>query len=331
VSHRSSFGMLLRFISLGAALVLYSLPVAVHADDAWPDRPVRIVAPFPAGGSVDVVARILAQRLGILWKQGVVVDNRPGAGGMIGASVTAKSPADGYTLMLASGSMFTVNQYIYKQLPYSNADFSYITTVASNPMVVAVAPSLPADNLKELIAIGRAHPMQLNFGSAGIGSQVHMADEAFADAAGIQMTHVPYKGEALALNDLMAGRVQVVLSNIVAALPFIKGKTVKALAVTDTHRSSALPDVPTADEAGLPGFDVTGWFALVAPAGTPQNIIDKVQRDTVKILMEADTQKQFAALGMETKGDTPQQLKRNIEAESLKWQRVVRDRHLSAN
>jgi len=317
-------------LAAAASVVLQTQSFA-YAEDAWPAQPIRIIVPFSAGGSTDVLARTIGQGLGTLWKQSVVVDNRPGAGGMIGAEVEAKSAPDGYTLMLASGSMFTVNQFIYKNLPYSSKDFSFITTVASNPMVVAVAPSLPISNVKELIAYGKTQHPKLNFGSAGIGSQVHMADEAFAGAAGIPMVHVPYKGEVLALNDLMADRVQVVLPNIAAAMPFMKGKTIKVLAVTGDHRSGAWPDIPTVSEAGLPGFNVTGWFALVAPAGTPANVINKIQQDTVKVLAQPDIRKRLDVLGMDTVGDTPQQLQSRIASESAKWQKVVSESHISAN
>jgi tripartite-type tricarboxylate transporter receptor subunit TctC len=321
-----------RRLVVAAVLAAVSpLPSIAHADGAWPDQPIRLIVPFSAGGSTDVLARTIGQALGTLWKQSVVVDNRPGAGGMIGAGVEAKSAPDGYTLMLASGSMFTVNQYIYKSLPYTSKDFSYITTVASNPMVVAVAPSLPVSNVKQLIAYGKTQHPKLNFGSAGIGSQVHMADEAFAGAAGIPMVHVPYKGEVLALNDLMADRVQVVLPNIAAAMPFMKGKTIKVLAVTGEHRSSAWPDVPTVNEAGLPGFNVTGWFALVAPAGTPAPVIAKIQQDTVKVLSQPDVRNRLSVLGMDPVGDTPQQLESRIATESAKWQKVVTESHISAN
>jgi tripartite-type tricarboxylate transporter receptor subunit TctC len=324
-------GVRRRLLLVASLSFVFHIPSIAHAEDAYPGQPVRIIVPFSAGGSTDVLARTIGQRLGTLWKQSVVVDNRPGAGGMIAAQVVAKSSPDGYTLMLASGSMFTVNQYIYKQLPYSIKDFSCITTVASNPMVVAVAPTMPVSNLKELIAFGKTHHPKLNFGSAGIGSQVHMADEAFADAAGIPMVHVPYKGEVLALNDLMADRVQVVLPNIAAAMPFIKGKTVKVLAVTGDHRSNAWPDVPTVSEAGLPGFNVTGWFALVAPAGTPPNVVSKIQQDTVKILAEPDVRQRLAVLGMDPVGDTPQQLQSRITTESAKWQKIISSRNITAN
>jgi tripartite-type tricarboxylate transporter receptor subunit TctC len=321
-----------RGLVLAAALsAVLQVPSVAHAEDAWPSGPVRILVPFSAGGSTDVLARTIGQGLGTLWKQSVVIDNRPGAGGMIAAEVEAKSPPDGYTLMLASGSMFTVNQFIYKKLPYKASDFSYITTVASNPMVVAVAPSLPVSNVKELIAYGKTHHPTLNFGSAGIGSQVHMADAAFAGAAGIPMVHVPYKGEVLALNDLMADRVQVVLCNIAAGMPFMKGKTIKVLAVTGPQRSNSWPNIPTVSEAGLPGFNVTGWFALVAPAGTPANIVNKIQQDVVKVLAQPDTRQHLSLLGMDPVGDTPQQLQAKIAKESVKWQKVVSSSHIAAN
>jgi len=307
------------------------LPSTASADEPYPSQPVHLIVPFTAGGSTDVLARAVGQALGTLWKQSVVIDNRPGAGGMIAAEVEAKSPPDGYTLMLASGSMFTVNQYIYKHIPYSAKDFSFISTVASNPMVVAVAPSLPVSNVKQLIAYGKTQHPKLNFGSAGIGSQVHMADEAFASAAGVPMVHVPYKGEVLALNDLMADRVQVVLPNIAAALPFMKGKTIKVLAVTGPHRSSAWPDIPTVSEAGLPGFNVTGWFALVAPAGTPAAVVNKIQQDVVKVLAQPDVRHRLAILGMDPVGDTPQQLENRITTESAKWQKIVAANHITAN
>jgi tripartite-type tricarboxylate transporter receptor subunit TctC len=320
-----------RVLLLASLTAVCHVPSAAYAEDAWPSQPVRIIVPFSAGGSTDVLARTIAQGLGMLWKQSVVVDNRPGAGGMIAAAMEAKAAPDGYTLMVASGSMFTVNQFIYKQLPYSAKDFSFITTIASNPMVIAVAPTLPVSNVKELIAFGKMHHPKLNFGSAGVGSQVHMADEAFADAAGMSMVHVPYKGEVLALNDLMADRVQVVLPNIAAAMPFMKGKTIKVLAVTGEHRSTAWPDVPTVSEAGLPGFNVTGWFALVAPAGLPPEVVNKVQQDVVKILSDAQVRQRLAMLGMEPVGDTSQQLQGRIATESAKWQKIVSERHVSAN
>jgi len=316
-------------LCLGALAALAG--AGAHAD-SWPSRPVTLIVPFAAGGSTDVLGRVVGQRLGELWKQSVVVENRLGAGGAVGAQVTAKAAPDGYTMMLASGSMFTVNPFIYQRLPYNTHDFSYITNVASGPMLIVVNPGLPARTLKDLIALAKAQPGKLNFGSAGTGSQVHMAGEALADAAGISIAHVPYKGEALAYNDLMAGQLQLMVGNIAAASQFVKGGKLRALAVTGKERSPMLPDVPTAAEAGLSGLEnVTGWFGLVMPAGTPPEIVAKVQQDTVKVLAEPDTQARLAAQGMKPVGSTPQQLSAAIAAESLRWEKVVRNRNLSAN
>jgi tripartite-type tricarboxylate transporter receptor subunit TctC len=319
-----------------ARSVLAGLGLAALASGAvaqtWPERPVRMIIPFAAGGTTDVVGRVMGQKLGEIWKQSVVIENRLGAGGAVGAEATAKAPPDGYTLMLASGSMFTVNQFIYKHLAYSAKDFSFVTNVASGPMLVVVNPQVPATTLKELIALTKAQPGKLNFGSAGTGSQVHMAAEAFADAAGVDIVHVPYKGEALAYNDLMAGQLQLVVGNIAAASQFVKAGKLRALAVTGAERSSMLPDVPTAAEAGLPGLeDITGWFGFVMPAGTPPEIVRKVYQDTLKVLADPDTQAKLAQQGMKAVGNTPQQLTAAIEAESKKWEKIVKNRKLVAN
>jgi tripartite-type tricarboxylate transporter receptor subunit TctC len=319
-----------------ARSVLAGLGLAALASGAvaqtWPERPVRMIIPFAAGGTTDVVGRVMGQKLGEIWKQSVVIENRLGAGGAVGAEATAKAPPDGYTLMLASGSMFTVNQFIYKHLAYSAKDFSFVTNVASGPMLVVVNPQVPATTLKELIALTKAQPGKLNFGSAGTGSQVHMAAEAFADAASVDIVHVPYKGEALAYNDLMAGQLQLVVGNIAAASQFVKAGKLRALAVTGAERSSMLPDVPTAAEAGLPGLeDITGWFGFVMPAGTPPEIVRKVYQDTLKVLADPDTQAKLAQQGMKAVGNTPQQLTAAIEAESKKWEKIVKNRKLVAN
>jgi tripartite-type tricarboxylate transporter receptor subunit TctC len=311
-----------------AAMMLLCGARAARADD-WPDKPVRIVVPFAAGGTTDVVARIIGQQLGEMWHQTVVIDNRPGAGGVVGAVLTAKSPPDGYTIVMASGSMFTVNPYLYRNLQYKDSDFAYITNVASGPMLLIVNDSVPARDVKELIAYAKANPGKLNFGSAGNGSQVHMAGEALAYAAGITITHVPYKGEALAYNDLMAGQVQLVVGNIAAASPFARSGKVRALAVTGTQRSPMMPDVPTFAQAGLPGMEnAVGWFGFAAPAGTPQSVIDKVQRDTAAILARPQIKDKLASQGMTAVGNTPAQMARGIEAESAVWEKVVKSRNL---
>jgi tripartite-type tricarboxylate transporter receptor subunit TctC len=314
---------------LAFAMTAASISGVVYADEPWPSKPVRIIVPFTAGGTTDVVARVIGAKLGEMWHQSVVIDNRPGAGGAIGATLTAKSAADGYTLLMASGSMFTVNPYLYRNLPYTLKDFDYITNVASGPMLVLVSENVPARNLKELIALAKSEPKKLNFGSAGNGSQVHMAAEALADAAGIDITHVPYKGEALAYNDLMAGQVQLVVGNIAAASPFAKSDKARALAVTGKTRSPMMPDVPTVAEAGLPGFENVGWFGFVAAAGTPKDVVAKIQRDTAKVLADPSIREKLAGQGMTPVGNTPDELVKDIAAESVKWKKVVANRHLS--
>ncbi|MFD4837409.1 Bug family tripartite tricarboxylate transporter substrate binding protein [Achromobacter sp. NPDC058515] len=314
-----------------AALALCTSAGSAGAASDWPDRPVRMIVPFAAGGATDVIARALGQRLGTLWKQPVVVENRPGAGGMVGAEVVAKSAADGYTLLIASGSMFTVNPHIYSKLSYGAKDFSMITKVATGPMVVVVNPSVPAKNMAELIAYAKTRPKQLNFGSAGIGSQVHMAGEALADKAGIELVHVPYKGESLAYADLMAGHVQLVVGNIAGVTPLVASGKVRALAVTSEQRSPMLPDVPTSGESGMPGFEMVGWFALMAPAGVPPKLIGKMHSDIAQALADENTKAVLRAQGMNASVTTSAQLTEAISAESETWSKVVARRHLKAD
>jgi tripartite-type tricarboxylate transporter receptor subunit TctC len=320
-----------RCLALGLSTVTVLVAGNARAD-AWPAKPVTLIVPFAAGGSTDVIGRVIGQKLGEMWKQSVVIENRLGAGGAVGAQIAAKAAPDGYTMMLASGSMFTVNPFIYVHLPYSAKDFAFITNVASGPMLVVVNPNVPAKNLKELIGLAKSQPGKLNFGSAGTGSQVHMAAEALADAADINITHVPYKGESLAYNDLMAGQLQLMVGNIAAASQFVNGGKLRALAVTGNERSPMLPDVPTVAEAGLTGLEnVTGWFGLVMPAGTPPDIVGKVQRDIVKVLADPDTQARLLSQGMKAVGSTPEQLGATIAAESQGWKRIVKSRNVTAN
>jgi tripartite-type tricarboxylate transporter receptor subunit TctC len=270
--------------SIFGALAL-ALPASVGAASAWPTRSVTLVVPFTAGGTTDIVARLLSQKLTQLWGQSVVVDNRPGAGGNIGGAIVAKAPPDGYTILVTSGSVVTVNPYLYRDMGFDvNKDLAAVTNVATGPMVVVVNPKVPAQTLQELISLAKTHPGTLNFGSAGQGSQVHMAGESFANAAGIQITHVPYKGEAAAYNDLVGGQIQLVVGNIAAASAFVNGGQLRALAVTSKQRSKMLPNVPTAGESGLPGLEVAGWFGLMVPNGTPKDVIDKVYTDVVTVL-----------------------------------------------
>lgn len=311
------------------AAVLALLP-ALAAAQAWPTKPVRIVVPFAAGGATDVVARLLAQKLQEGWGQPVVVEDRAGAGGNIGADAVAKSAPDGYTLLMTSGSIVTANPYMYRDMPFDPArDLVAITNVATGPQVIAVSPTVPAKDLAEFIAYVKANPGRVNFGSAGVGTQTHLAAENFAYTAGLEMTHVPYKGESAALNDLMGSQIQLVTPNLGAAVGFIRQGKIRALAVTSRERNPALPDVPSASEA-LPGFENSGWFGLMAPTGTPQEVIEKVQRDSAAILRSEEFKAKLAQQGMLPVGNSPADFAAAIRDESARWARIIKDRHLKA-
>ena len=312
------------------SLVALAFPALVAAQP-WPSRPVKIVVPFAAGGATDVVARLLAQKLSDVWGQTVVVDNRAGAGGNIGADVVAKSPADGYTLLMTSGSIVTANPFMYKSLTYDPAkDLVAITNVATGPQVIAVGPGVEQKDLKSFIDYAKANPKKVNFGSAGVGTQTHLAAENFAYSAGIDITHVPYKGESQAITDLMGGQIQMATPNLGAAIGFIKEGKLRALAVTSRERNPQLPDVPSASEV-IPGFENAGWFGLVAPAGTPREVIDKIQRDSAKVLQAEEFKATLAKQGMAPVGNTPADFSAAIREESGRWAKVIKERGLSQN
>lgn len=296
----------------------------------WPKGPVTLVVPFSAGGTTDVVGRLMAQKLGDLWGSSVVVDNRPGASGNIGASLVARATPDGQTILMASGSNLTVNPHLYKALPYNvEKDFTLVTNVASGPMVVVTSTAVPAKTLKELIDYAKQNPGKLNMGSAGIGSQVHMAGENFADAADIKVTHVPYKGEAAAYTDLMAGQIDMVVGNIGAVSSLVSSGKVRALGVTAKERAKMLADIPTVDESGVPGFVNQGWFAFVVPKKTPQAVVDKLYADTRKVLDMPDVQQRLASLGMQGVGNTSAQLEQEARDESQLWERIIKEQGIT--
>ena len=314
----SAFGALALLASAGAAM-------------AWPTKSVTVIVPFTAGGTTDIVGRLVAQKLTQMWGQSVVVDNRPGAGGNIGGALVAKAAPDGYTILLTSGSVVTVNPYLYKDMGFDvKKDLAAVTNIATGPMVVVVNPKVPANNLKELIALAKAQPGKLNFGSAGQGSQVHMAGESFADAAGIQIQHVPYKGEALAYNDLIGGQIQLVVGNIAAASQFVNGGQLRALAVASKERSKMLPNVPTTGEAGLP-VEIAGWFGFMVPSGTPKDVVDKIYADVATVLKDPEMLSKLAAQGMSPVANTPAQFTKQIDDESQQWSEIVKSRKLTTN
>ncbi|MCU0920484.1 MAG: tripartite tricarboxylate transporter substrate binding protein [Burkholderiaceae bacterium] len=316
--------------ALAAAMVL-ALAGPALGQDAWPTKPVRIVVPFAPGGSTDVLARLVGQKLGVLWGQTVVMENRAGAGGNIGADLVAKSPADGYTLLFASGSI-TINPSLYKKMPFdTRKDLLPITNVAQGPMLVVVQDASPHKTLKDLIAAAKAKPGSINFASAGVGSQVHLASENFADAAGIEIQHVPYKGEALGFNDLIAGQVQMMVGNYSAAAALIGPNRLRALAVTSKQRVPQMPDLPTANEAGLPGFENIGWFGLFAPAGTPSAVVQKVQRDVAQVMAETEVKARLYVQGMTPVVSSTADFTKQVDQELERWAKVVAARKLQAN
>ena len=323
------FFQAMRLILGIAALVTMGFVSPAQAQ-SWPDKPIKLIIPFAAGGTTDIIGRVLAQQMSTILGQNVVVENRGGAGGNIGAEAVARAPADGYTLLLASGSMLTVNPHMYKKMAVNySKDFAPISTLVSGPMIISVNPKLPVNNLNDLIALAKTK--NLNFGSAGIGSQVHLAGENFITAAGINATHIPYKGEAAALSDLIAGQIDFCACNVPASTGFIKGGQIKALAVTSAKRLPALPNIPTVAEASIPGFENVGWFALMAPANTPKLITDKIYAAAVKAVKSEAMQKSLETNSLTAGLNTPKELEAQIVSESARWEKVIKARNLSAN
>lgn len=313
---------------VAATLGLAATPSFAQA--AWPNKPVKIVVPFAAGGSTDVIARMLGQKLSETWGQAVVVENRAGAGGNVGADQVAKSPADGYTLLMASGSI-TINPALYARMPFdTQRDLVPVTNVASGPMLVVVHDSAPWKSLADLIAAAKKEPGKLNFGSAGVGSQVHLAAENLSDAAGISLSHVPYKGEALAYNDLLGQQIQLIVGNIAAASALIGPGRLRPLAVTGKTRSPLLPQVPTVAESGVPGFENTGWFGFFVPAGVPSAIVNKLYADTKAALEDTQIKGRLYVAGMAPVGSRPEELAQQMEGELKRWAQVVKSRNIKA-
>jgi tripartite-type tricarboxylate transporter receptor subunit TctC len=315
-----------RLVLLAGALTL-ALPQLATAQ-SWPTKPIKLVIPFAAGGTTDILGRLLAQQLTKDLGQNVIVENKGGAGGNIAAEFVAQSPADGYTIMLASGSMLTVNPNLYKKLPVNySKDFVNITNVASGPMLLSVSSKLPVKNLNEFITYAKTK--DLNFGSAGIGSQVHMAGENLTYSANIPATHVPYKGESAAINDLVAGQIDFMVGNLTAATGFAKTGQIKPIAVTSAKRVKQLPDVPTVAESGIPGFESTGWFGLVAPANTPKAITDKIYDATVKAVNSEAMKKSLELNGLTPVVNSQKDFDAQIKAESANWEKVIKGRNIS--
>jgi tripartite-type tricarboxylate transporter receptor subunit TctC len=308
------------------AAVLGLAPAVGLPQAQYPVKPIRIVVGFPPGGTADILARVLAQKMTETWNQQVVVDNRPGAAGTIGANVVAKSAPDGYTILMAALASQAIAPSLFSSVPYdAERDFAPVSNVADLALVLVVNPALPVKTVKELIALAKARPMQLNYGSGGNGSSQHLATELFSMQAGIKMVHVPYKGSPLVLGDLIAGQLALSIDNPTTVLPQVKAGKLRALAVTSARRWPAAPELPTiAEAAGLPGFEVIGWFGVVAPAGTPNDVVAKLNAEIVRILKLPDVRQRLSDQGAEAAPSTPEKFGALIRSDAAKWAQVIK-------
>ena len=306
------------------ALLISFLPVTVLAE-VYPSKPIRIVAPFPPGGPADILSRIIGHKLSQSWGQQVIVDNRPGAGGNIGADLVAKAAPDGYTLLLGFVGTHAINASLYAKMPYDNVkDFEPVSQIAAVTIVLVVHPSVSALSIKELIALAKSKPGQLTFGSPGNGTPQHLAGQLFNTMAGVEMLHVPYKGAVPALTDLIGGQVSMIFSSMPPALPLVKTGKIRALGVTSATRSPAAPAIPTITESGLPGYEVNNWYGILAPRGTPKEIVSKLNAEIVKILNMPDVKESLAVQGAEPVSGTPEQFAAYIKEETEKWAKIVK-------
>ena len=287
-----------------------------------------MVVPFPAGGPTDVMTRVLSEKLGAALGQPVVVDNKPGAGGTIGADFVAKSAPDGYTLVMATGSTHSVGPYLAK-VPYDpQKDFAPIVYVGFATNLLVISPTLGVDSVGELIELARRNPGKLNYSTSGIGSVAHLTSEMFAAQAGITLVHVPYKGTQLSIPDLMSGQVAMLFDNVMTAKPHVDGKRLKAIGISSLARSALVPDIPTLAESGLPGFDSWNWFGIFGPAGTPRAVVERLNAEMNRILLDPAVRSRFAQLGFEVTGGSPAQFLAVVQSEAQKWSKVIRDAHV---
>jgi len=312
-----------------ARLVLMALAAAAagsaFAQAGYPSKPVRLVVPSSAGGGTDIVARIIAPDLSKRLGQQVVIDNRPGAGTMIGIEVAAKSPPDGYTLLMGLSTL-AINSALYKKVPYDpQRDFAPITQAVSSASIIVVHPSVPVKTLKELIAFARARPGQINYASAGTGTYPHMTMELFLSMAQLKMVHIPYKGTGPAMIDMVAGQVATMAATILTGMPQIRAGRLRPLGITSAARSPIVPDIPTVAEAGLPGYESVQWYGMLAPARTPRDIITRLHGEATRVLQQPEIKARFAGDGADPVGSSPEEFTRYIQSELTKWAKVARD------
>jgi tripartite-type tricarboxylate transporter receptor subunit TctC len=319
----------MKFLRYSLMLVsALSVIAPAFGQEKFPTKSVTIVVPFPPGGGTDTGARLIAQKLTERWGQQVVVDNKPGAAGSIGATAVAKAKPDGYTLLMGNIGTQSINPSLYKNLPYNpETAFAPVTLIAELPLVLLVNPALPAKSAKELIALANSKPKgEMTYSSSGSGGSMHLAGELFEDASGVQLLHVPYKGGGPALVDLIAGHVNLSFATILESFGFVKGGKLRALAVTSDKRSPALPDVPTLAESGLPGYNSISWIGLLAPAGTPQPVIDKVAADVREVLAAADVSQRLIDQGATPVGSSPAQFKSLIDNDRQRYARIIQEK-----
>jgi tripartite-type tricarboxylate transporter receptor subunit TctC len=328
---QSRTNMIRHFRHFLATLVSFGFAVACGgaAAQAYPSKPLRLVVAFPAGGATDVLARAISLYASEKLGQQIVIDNKPGAGGAIGSDIVAKAEPDGYTLLLATGSTHSIGPVINPRLPYNvERDFAPIIDVARTTAVMVVPAGLPVKNLADFIALAKASPGKLNFGSSGNGTVSHLAGELFKAQAGVYMTHIPYRGTGLVFNDMVSGQVQMLMDNFITAQPQIKGGRLRVLGVTSLERLPFMPEVPTLHEQGLKNFEVSNWFGIYAPHGTPAEIIERVNAAYNQALREPELRKRLSTLGAVPTGGTPQQMAAVVAADTLKWRRLITERKL---
>ena len=305
-----------------ATLIALSATIAFAQ---YPNKPIKMVVPFLAGGTTDILARAMAAELQKAFGQAVVVENKAGAGGNIGADFVAKSAPDGYTLLMGTVGTHGINVTLYPKMPYDAVkDFAPVSLVAAVPNVLVAAPSFPVNSVKELIDAAKKDPTKITFASSGAGTSIHLSGELFKQLAGVQMTHIPYKGSSAAMPDVMSGQVNVMFDNAPTVMPQIRGGKLKAIAVTTSKRSPALPNTPTIAEAGLSGYEASSWFGVLAPAGTPKDIVDKLSQAISKSLQTAEIRERLASQGADAVGNTPEQFAAHIKSEIEKWGKVVK-------
>jgi tripartite-type tricarboxylate transporter receptor subunit TctC len=314
----------MRSVAIAFAVLLLAGATASHA--AYPERTIQIVVPYTPGGTVDILARKLAERMSKAWGQSVVIVNRPGAGGSVGADAVAKSPPDGYTFLISTNSPLTTNLALYPSLGYAPLrDFEPIILAGENPLVLAANPKLPVKSVKELIALAKEKPGELNAGTSGNGSTGHLSLATFNKQAGVSITHVPYRGGVPSITAAMAGEVQLVFSDIVPVIPQIRDNRLRALGQTGLRRARIAPEIPTLDEAGLPGFNITAWIGAVAPKGTPADIVQKLNGEIERALKDPQFAEQISAIGIDPLGSTPDEFAAFLRKEIPRWKQIVQD------